>query len=414
MLRTLYRMAASIVAPLLLARRRARGKEHATRWPERTGIASTARPAGRVLWFHAASVGESLSSLVLLDEVARRAPDATLLLTTGTVTAAELLERRVPPRVLTQFVPIDRRRWVRRFLDHWRPDAVVLIESELWPNLLSEIAQRDLPAAIVNGRLSERSARRWRGAPATARSLVGAFRLVLAQSEADAARWRELGAGDVRALGNLKYAADPLPDTDTLHDLLEARGFRPAWAFVSSHEGEEQVALAADALLRAQHPDLLTVLAPRHPARADMVAAMAAERGRSVSRDETGPVADIHVIGALGRLGAVFRAVPIACVGGSFAEIGGHNPIEPARLGAATLFGPDMRNFTEVAASLVAAGAARAVPDAAGLAGEVARLLADSTERTRMGAAGRAVAARERAVLDAVAEALAPVLGYPA
>jgi 3-deoxy-D-manno-octulosonic-acid transferase len=301
---------------------------------------------------------------------------------------------------------------VRRFLDHWRPDAAVLVESELWPNLLGELAERNLPAAIVNGRLSERSARRWSRAPATARDLVTAFRLVLAQSEADAARWRALGAADVRALGNLKYAADPLPDSAALRQLLEGREERAAWAFVSSHEGEEEVALEADAKLRASHPDLVTVLAPRHPARADAVADLARGRSRIVSRDEEGPLGEVHVIGALGRLGGVFRAVPVACVGGSFAAIGGHNPIEPARLGAATLFGPDMRNFAEVAESLMAAGAARQVQDAAALAHEVARLLAHPAQAQAMGAAGRAFAAGERAVLDAVADALAPVLGY--
>ncbi|MDB5367618.1 MAG: 3-deoxy-D-manno-octulosonic acid transferase [Rhodospirillales bacterium] len=414
MLRALYRMAASIAAPLLLAQRRRSGKEHPTRWPERTGIAGAERPQGRVLWFHAASVGESLSTLALLDEVARRAPEATLLLTTGTVTAAELLERRLPAGVLTQFFPMDRRRWVRRFLDHWRPDAAVLVESELWPNLLGELAQRNLPAAIVNGRLSERSARRWSRTPMIARDLVTAFRLVLAQSEADAARWRALGAADVRALGNLKYAADPLPDSASLRALLESRETRPAWAFVSSHEGEEEVALEADAKLRASHPGLVTVLAPRHPARADAVTDLARSHSRIVSRDEEGPLGDVHVIGALGRLGAVFRAVPVACIGGSFAAIGGHNPIEPARLGAATLFGPDMRNFAEVAESLIAAGAARPVQDAAALAHEVARLLAHPDQARVMGDAGRAFAASERAVLDAVADALAPVLGYKA
>ncbi|GIL41035.1 3-deoxy-D-manno-octulosonic acid transferase [Roseiterribacter gracilis] len=412
MLRALYRMAAAVAAPLLLSRRLRRGKEHPTRWPERTGIASKARPHGRVLWFHAASVGESLSTLALLDEIARRAPDAHLLLTTGTVTAAELLERRLPPQILLQFMPIDRLAWVQRFLDHWRPDGVVLIESELWPNLLGELARRGVPAAIVNGRLSERSARRWARAPSIARDLTEAFRLVLAQSDGDAARWRNLGAVDVRALGNLKYASDPLPDSDTLRRVLEARDGRPAWAFVSSHEGEEQVALQADALLRAHHPDLVTVLAPRHPARADAVADLARTHGRIVSRDDDGPLGDVHVIGALGRLGAVFRAVPIACIGGSFTEIGGHNPIEPACLGAATLFGPDMRNFTEVADALVQAGAARATQDAADLAHRVAHLLTHPAETEAMGAAGRAVAARERAVLDAVADALAPVLGY--
>jgi 3-deoxy-D-manno-octulosonic-acid transferase len=379
------------------------------------GIASIERPAGRVLWFHAASVGESLSTLALLDDIARRAPDATLLLTTGTVTAAALLEQRLPSSVLMQFMPMDRLAWVQRFLDHWRPDAAVLIESELWPNLLGELKRRNIRAAIVNGRMSERSAQRWkRRAPKTASELLSVFSRVLVQSKEDQARFVGLGAQNVCAIGNLKYAAEPLPDVEPLRTLLEQRDGRPAWAFVSSHEGEEEFALEADARLRRAHPDLVTILAPRHPARADAVAELARARDRIVSRDETGPLGEVHVIGALGRLGAVFRAVPVACIGGSFAAIGGHNPIEPARLGTATLFGPDMRNFTEVADLLTKAGAARAVGDAASLAHAVAQLLADPAQANAMGAAGREIAARERAVLDAVADALAPVLGYAA
>ncbi len=215
MIAALYAGAATLAAPglrLLLARRVRRGKEVAARLAERRGIAALPRPAGRLLWLHAASVGETVSMLPVLPAFAAAAPDASVLLTTGTVTSAELLARRGPEgRVLHRFAPLDVPRWVRRFLDHWRPDAAAFVESEMWPNLLASCRARGIPMMLVNARLSPRSFPRWRRAGGFARALFGGFARVQAQSAADAERLRALGAHSVTAPGNLKFAAPPLP-----------------------------------------------------------------------------------------------------------------------------------------------------------------------------------------------------------
>ena len=278
-LATAWRLAASAAAPLLpayLRRRVARGKEVPDRLTERFGEGA-ARPAGPLLWLHAASVGETLSILPLIEALGRAMPSLRFLVTTGTVTSATLLGQRLPaalaPRVAHRFVPLDVPRWVARFLDGWRPDAAVFAESELWPNLIAAAAARGIPLALVNARMSDRSAAWWRRAPGLARAVLDPFRLVLAQTEGDAARLRALGA-PAHCLGNLKYAAAPLPvdagELDRLRGLLAGR---PAWLAASTHPGEEAIVIAAHRRLAAAHPGLLTMIVPRHP-----------ERGRRLRR----------------------------------------------------------------------------------------------------------------------------------
>ena len=277
----LWRLATGAAAPLLplhLRRRVRLGKEIAARLGERRGEGA-ARPPGRLLWLHAASVGETLSVIPLLEALAARAPDLSLLVTTGTVTAAGLLAQRLPDglggRLLHRFVPLDVPRWVARFLDGWRPDAAVLVESELWPNLIAAAAARGVPLALVNARFSARSARRWRLlAPRLGRRLLGAFRLVTAQGEADAARLRALGAAAVLTPGNLKDAAPPLPaDAAALAAVRGAIGDRPVFLAASTQPGEEAIVAAAHRLLAAAQPGLLTIIVPRHPERGPAIAA---------------------------------------------------------------------------------------------------------------------------------------------
>ena len=219
LLSSVWASAATAASPALrvvLRHRARRGKEVAERLAEREGVDGTPRPEGRLLWLHAASVGESVSILPVLSAIARAASDLTILLTTGTVTSATLLDRRLPElglqgRVVHRFAPLDVPRWTDRFLDHWRPDAAAFIESELWPNLLAGCRSRGIPAALLNARLSARSHRRWRRAPGLAGELLAVFSVIQAQSELDATRLRDLGASIVTAPGNLKFAAPPLP-----------------------------------------------------------------------------------------------------------------------------------------------------------------------------------------------------------
>ncbi|MHA1568070.1 MAG: 3-deoxy-D-manno-octulosonic acid transferase, partial [Alphaproteobacteria bacterium] len=323
----LYRCAAEAAAPLiavLLKRRRAAGKEDATRFEERRGIASLPRPNGPLVWIHAASVGEAVSML----SIAERLPPH-LLVTTGTVTSARLLAQRLPDGALHQYVPVDRIAWVRRFLDHWRPDLALWMESELWPNLVGETRRRGVPMVLLNARMSERSYRRWRWAPGLARDLLAGFALCLAQSETAAARLAALGAVNVKTAGNLKFAAAALPADETeLARLGPAFADRPRWLAVSTHPGEEVLAGTVHRALAARRPALLTVIVPRHPSRGPEVANALRAQGHAVALRSAGetvmPATAIYVADGMGELGLFFRLVDTVFVGGSLVPHGGH------------------------------------------------------------------------------------------
>lgn len=418
MLEHLYRGLTLLAGPAvrrLLDARAKRGKEDPARRGERFGHPGRPRPSGPLVWLHAASVGESLAILPLVDSLLRRDPALTAMVTTGTVTSAGLMAARLPARAFHQYVPVDLPDAVDRFLDHWRPDLAVWVESEFWPNLLSGIRRRAMPAALVNARLSAKSFKDWRRVPGTARRLLSVFRIALAQTEVEAERLRALGLPQAQAVGNLKYSAAPLPvdatELDRLSALLDGR---PRWLMSSTHPGEDAIAADAHAALAARHAGFLTIIAPRHPTRGAEIAAMLAVRGLSVARrgagEAPGPSTDIYLADTMGELGLFYRLCPVACVAGSFGPVGGHNPIEPALLGAAILHGPEMFNFPEIAAELAAAGGAVQVADAADLARGLDRLLTDTAARAAMTAAALAVAERNRSAVDRVMAALEPLI----
>jgi 3-deoxy-D-manno-octulosonic-acid transferase len=419
--------AATAAAPLLrpyLRRRAARGKEIAARLPERRGEGAR-RPPGRLLWLHAASVGETLSLLPLLEALAERAPDLFVLVTTGTVTSAALLDQRLPPalasRVEHRFAPLDVPRWVDRFLSGWRPDAGALVESELWPNLVRAARRRGVPLALVNARLSERSARRWRRwAPGLARELLSAVSPVLAQTPADAARLGALGAPLALCLGNLKDAAAPLPaDPAELARLRAAVAGRPVFLAASTHLGEEAIVLDAHRRLAASRfPDLLTIIAPRHPHRGPAVASQAT--GLAVARrgagEAPGPGTAVYVADTMGELGLFYRLAGVCLVGGSLVPHGGQNPLEPARLGCPVLLGPHTANFAEAVARLLAAGGALRVEGndpAAALADLAGSVLSNSDRARAMAEAAAATVAAAEGLPGRIADALLRLLPPP-
>jgi 3-deoxy-D-manno-octulosonic-acid transferase len=405
-------------APLLdlyLARRMRSGREDAKRFDERRGIASAARPQGFLIWFHAASVGESMSMLRLLDRLLEERRGVHILVTTGTVTSAAMVADRLGERVIHQYVPVDRSAWVERFVEHWRPDCAVWIESEIWPNLLHAIARRRIPAALVNARMSERSHRRWSMARASIARLLSTFDLCLAQTEQEATRLGELGARDVRYVGHLKFAADPLPaDPAALAALHEAVGNRPLWVLASSHAGEDELAVAAHKQLMQRFPKLLTVIVPRHVKRGSEIASLAAAAGLTASLRSAGlppgPTDAVYVADSMGELGLWYRLTSIACIGGSLVPVGGHNPIEAAQLDCALLYGPHMFSMSGIAAELQAENAAIVVDGEEKLAEAVGRLLEDPPAAQAMAAAGRHVAERNRHVLDRAFAALDPLI----
>jgi len=405
-------------APLLslyLKRRRRFGREDASRYPERRGVASQPRPDGFLIWFHAASVGESMSMLRLVERVLAERGDVRILVTTGTVTSAAMVADRLGGRIIHQYVPVDRRPWTENFLNHWRPDCAIWIESEIWPNLLWGIMQRRIPAALVNAQMSLRSHARWTFAPRTIRLLLATFDLCLAQTEEEAARLGRLGARDVRYVGHLKFAAAPLPvDPAALAEMKEAVHGRPRWVLASSHEGEEDIAIEAHRRLSQLFPNLLTIIVPRHIKRGGAVADRAAEAGLSVSLRSAGlppaPRDSVYIADSMGELGLWYRVSPIACIGGSLVPVGGHNPIEAAQLGAALIYGPHMFSMPGIVAELQAEGAALMVSDAESLAAAVARLIEDRAFAQAMSGAARQVAERNRHVIDRAFTALDPLI----
>ena len=414
----LYRLltrALAPVAPILLRRRIARGKEDPARIGERLGRPSRPRPPGRLIWFHAASIGESLSVLPLIDRLLAAAPDIAVLVTTGTVTSARLMAERLPPRAVHQLVPLDHPAWCARFLDHWRPDLAIWVESEFWPNLMRAARARGLPLALVNARITEQSFRNWRRAPQMAAALLAGFSLTVAQDKASAERLRALGAPSVRRLGNLKHDAAPLrPDAGELARLQGQIAGRPVWLASNTHDGEERAAAEAHRALAAAHPGLLTIIVPRHPARGPAVAAECRALGLAVARRSAGEsiaaTTDIYLGDTLGEMGLYYSLSGIAFIGGTLHPAGGHNPFEAARLDSALIAGPSDFNFAEAYAAFEAAGAMQRIAGPAELAGAVAPLLADPALRRQRAAAAQAVASADSGATSRVFELLWPLL----
>ncbi len=415
---SLYRALTGPLPPLVrpyLARRRRRGKEDGARLSERRGRPGLPRPQGPLVWIHAASVGEATAILRLVERLDETRPHIAVLVTTGTVASARMLASRLPARAHHQFVPVDLPGWVGRFLDHWRPDLALWVESELWPNLVLMTAARGVPMVLVNARLSTRSYRRWRWWPGLIHPVLGSFALCLAQDGEQARRLRRLGARDVIAAGDLKAAGNPLPvDEAALRRLRGEIGLRPRWLAASTHAGEEEIAASAHQRLAPRHPGLLTIMAPRHPDRGDMVAAMLAARGLSVARHGRGEQiaagTEIYLVDTMGELGLFYRLAGVAFIGGSLVAKGGHNPFEAVRLDCAVLHGPDTGNCAAMAAALAEAGAAETVRDSDELASAVSALLSDRRLLAARAAAGVRAAAAGGAVLDAVLARLAPWL----
>ncbi len=405
--------AAPTLAPRLLAWRVKRGKENPTRLAERYGEASLPRPAGPLIWLHGASVGELLAVIPLIERL--RARNFAVLMTSGTVTSATLAERRLPAGTLHQFIPLDAPGFVGRFLDHWRPDLALFVESDLWPNLILTCADRAIPMILVNGRVSERSFRRWRHAPGAIAGLLRRFDLCLAQSNADAQRYSQLGAPRISSIGNLKLDAPAPPvDLSGLHTLSAIVVTRTVIAAASTHAGEENEIIAAHRRLRPKYPTLLTIIAPRHPERGPAIAEAAKVAGLSVALRSRGdlpkPDIDVFIADTLGELGLIYRLAPIVFMGGSIASHGGQNPIEAIRLGAAVVHGPNVWNFAEIYAALDAAHGAELIADEETLTTCLAGWLANPAARKAVADAAAVTVEKLEGALERTLAALEPYL----
>lgn len=422
MLYRLYRILTRLLGPfwrLSLQRRLIQGKEEAGRLPERWGAATQSRPHGSVIWCHAASVGETLSALPLLHRILAEYPALNILLTTGTVTSAELVKRQPHERLIHQYAPLDVPKWVDRFLNHWRPSLAIWIESELWPNMLLSLRPRNIPAVLLNAKLSPGSFRRWQMAPALAGMMMGAFHKILAQDQAYAERFKALGARQAAVAGNLKEAASSLGYHEA-EALVLARqiGDRPRWLVASTHFPEENLAANAHKNLRKKFPDFLTTIVPRHPSRGAQIAEeLRAQKIKIAQRSKGEAISadtEIYLADTLGELGLFFKTHPIVFMGGSLAPIGGHNLLEPARFGAAILHGPYMHNFLAMKQEFAQNQAALSIEDIQSLIGNVENLLSNPLSVKAYGERAAQLAQGKGKILETVMTELSSLLAEAA
>ncbi len=386
-----YRLATVALAPfapVLLRQRLLRGKEDAGRIGERLGHPAAARPEGQLVWLHGASVGECLAMLPLID--ALKAPGRSILVTSGTRTSATLMAERLPKDVPHQFAPLDTPDAVARFLAHWRPDAALFVDSEIWPNMVMEAHARGVKLALVNGRMSARSFTRWKKARKSAAALLSRYDLCLAQDEATAERFHALGATHAEACGSLKADAPPLPfDAAALERLKAAISTRPILLAAQTHPGEDETILPVHDALRQTYPDLLTIIVPRHPHRGADIAMLAGTRAVRRRSEGALPTAEtaIYVADTLGELGLFYRLARFTFVGGSLVPHGGQNPLEPARLSCAVMAGPHTDNFVEAYRAIFAAQGTGRVASTAQITALAARLFENPHEAKRLGEA---------------------------
>lgn len=418
----LYRSLTTLAAPFLpfyLRRRLARGKEDAARLPERFGYARRARPEGMLVWLHAASVGEANSLLPLIRDLHTHAPQCSLLLTSGTVTSATLMQSHLPQGAIHQFVPVDTPFAVRRFLDHWQPDIALWAESELWPNLVTQSRARGCRMVLVNGRMSQRSFARWQKFSSLIRAMLRCFDVVFAQSEGDGMRLRMCGAGDVRMAGNLKFDAEPLSyNTSALAQMQQQIAGRTIWLAASTHAGEEAVIAQTHERLKERFGDLLTIIVPRHYARGEAIKQELSALGMQISlrsrNEEIKPQTAIYIADSMGELGLFYRLCNIAFVGGSLIPHGGQNVLEAVRLECAVVSGFYTHNFADVVNALEQQQAICLVHDAASLAGAVELLLLHPDMRAAQSQRAAAWLATQTGACAAILGYLQPQLAEPA
>lgn len=399
-----------------------KGKELPERIHERRGVSGRERPPGPLIWVHGSSVGEAQAALILINRLLRQNPAAHILVTTGTASSARTMEKSLPARAFHQFYPWDRPAWVKAFLDHWRPDFAVWMESEIWPNMLLEVRDRKIPAFLVNARLSDKSFRRWKLFKSASSKILSAFAVTLAQTEEDARRFSALGARGVRHAGNIKYSAAPLScDESDLKKMSARLTGRQTWLFASTHKGEEGMACRIHKALKDSFPDLLTIIAPRHPERREEIKKTCEKSGLRISfrgknKEPPAPDADIYIADTMGEMGLLYRLAPVACIGRSFSDDGGggHNPIEAAQLRCAVLHGPNVQFQKSIYDEMDRADAASMVRNENDLTESLRRLLTDRSYLTDRQQAAFSFARAQEGVVERVIEALNPVMAKTA
>jgi len=398
-LRFLYSFVFILAVPLILLRllwRGSRASAYFKRWDERFGIKPAPSADKPVVWVHAVSVGEVEAARPLIESLAAQYPDHQLLVTTMTPTGSARVTSLYADNVLHCYLPYDLPIAVSRFLKSARPVLGIIMETELWPNLIHHANTLDIPLVLANARLSARSAAGYQKIGKLTRSMLQQFTLIAAQSQDDRQRFIALGADkdSVHAVGNLKFEiALPASLSEEAEALRSIWGNRPVFIAASTHEGEDEIILNASRKIRAEFPDLLLILVPRHPERFDKVAALSQRSGfKILRRSDNGMCSrdiQVLVVDTMGELPLFYGTADIAFVGGSLVPRGGHNLLEPAALGRAVIIGPHYFNFSEISRQFLEAGAAIQIDGSETLADTVTDLLKNPQKRADMGQAGQ-------------------------
>lgn len=406
LVRTLYPM----VIRRYIEKRKKMGKEDVKRFNERVGRPTKPRPEGRLIWLHGASVGESISMLPLINRLLEIYPDAHVMVTTGTTTSAEVMAKRLPERAFHQYLPIDNPVFAARFIRHWQPTIALWFESEFWPAMLSTIKRRNIPLILINGRISNKSFKRWQQFDFVIKEILDCFTACLGQSEEDAYRLRALGAKDAMCLGNLKYAGLPIPvDEEKKKEIQDEIGERPVWLVSSTHSDEEAKIGRYLKELSAKHEGLLTIIAPRHPNRGVEIRDILQDKYQLKtalrSADEKIlPETEVYIADTIGEMGIWYELCPIVFIGGSLIPHGGQNFMEPSRCRDAVIVGPHMHNFTDAMNRAKRADAIIQVDETIDLIDMVDQLLSNKELLEAKRSLAYNWATSEAKVLDGIAE----------
>lgn len=368
----IYNALITILYPLVIKgyinKRKQIGKEDVARFNERVGRPKLPRPEGKLFWLHGASVGESVSMLPLINKILETYPDSHVMVTTGTVTSADVMQKRLPERAFHQFIPIDNPIFTTRFVRYWHPDVALWFESEFWPAVLTSIRRKNIPLILINGRISNKTFKRWQQFDFVCKELLSCFTMCLGQSEEDAYRLRVLGAKETACLGNLKYAGLPLPiDENNKKEMLKQIGDRKLWLASSTHDDEEIRLAKVHKRLKEKYSDLLTIIVPRHPNRgqeiADEIKKLELSTALRSKGEKLNKTTDIYIADTIGEVGLWYDIAKIVFIGGSLIPHGGQNFIEPSRVRDAVIVGPHMHNFTDAMSRAKKADAVMQISD---------------------------------------------------
>ena len=382
-----------------------KGKEDHKRFKERLGYAGCPRPEGRLIWMHGASVGECLSMLPLIQKLLNEDKELHIMVTSGTVTSANLMKKRLPERAFHHYFPIDFPFFTARLVRHFKPNAVFWFESEFWPNALYAFKKEKVPLILLNGRISDKSFRRWKKLPFIIKPLLDCFTLTLGQSPENEERLKALGSPATACVGNIKCASPASPySKEELEKLKNQIGNRPCWCGASTHNNEEEMMADIHLNLKNDFPDLLTICVPRHPNRADALQNMFEKKGLCVARRSKGQKiaanTQIYLADTIGEMGLLYQLAPIVFVGGSLIPFGGQNMLEPMYWGKTVFVGPHAFNFRAFMAEGKKQKALREVPNVPALQEQIRYFLMHPEDGKRIGDRAHQMAISEMAVLD--------------